>query len=175
MIQVIGIVVVGAVAALLGVAATKPDKFRVQRTARINASPDKILAFITDFRRWTAWSPWEKLDPGMKRTHSGATSGKGAVYAWEGSAKAGKGRMEITELSAPSKVTIDIHFIKPFAVRNTVEFTLEPQGSSTEITWAMFGPSPFATKVMGVFVSMDKLIGKDFEQGLANLKTVAEQ
>jgi carbon monoxide dehydrogenase subunit G len=174
MFPLIGVVVVGAIAAVLGLAVKRPDTFRVRRTTRINAPPEKILPHITDFRRWTAWSPWEKLDPALKRTYSGAASGKGSVYDWEGNSKAGKGRMEITEVSAPDKVTIDIRFIKPFAAHNTVEFVLEPKGGETEVAWSMSGPSPFMIKVMGVFADMDSMVGKDFEKGLAALKAAAE-
>ena len=174
MFQLIGLVLAGLVAAVLGVAATKPDAFRMQRTTRINARPDRILPHIVDFRRWVAWSPFEKLDPAMTKTHSGAASGKGAVYEWEGNSKAGKGRMEITDVTAAGTVTIAMHFIKPFEARNTAEFTLEPRGDATDVTWAMFGPSPYMMKVMGVFKSMDEMVGKDFEQGLATLKSVAE-
>lgn len=174
MFPIIGIAVVGLVAAVLGFAATRPGEFRLRRTHRINASPDRIFPHIVDFRRWEAWSPWEKLDPALKRTHSGAASGKGAVYDWEGNSKAGKGRMEIVESSAPGKLTIKIDFIKPFEAHNTVEFMLEPKANATDVTWSMFGPSAYVQKLMGVFVDMDKMIGKDFEKGLASLKTVAE-
>jgi hypothetical protein len=175
MIQIIGIAVVGAVATVLGIASRKPAQFRMQRTARINAPPDRIYPHLVDFHRWAAWSPWEKLDPAMKRTISGAPSGKGAVYEWEGNSKAGKGRMEITDTTAQESVTIDLQFIKPFAARNTTVFALEPRGAATDVTWSMSGESPFVQKVMSVFVDMDKMVGKDFEQGLANLKTLAEQ
>jgi carbon monoxide dehydrogenase subunit G len=114
------------------------------------------------------------MDPEMKRTYSGVASGKGAVYAWQGNSKVGEGRMEISDTSPPSKVTIKLDFVKPFEAHNIAEFTLEPKGDSTSVTWTMHGPSPYMAKVMGVFVSMDKMIGKDFETGLANLKTVAE-
>ena len=174
MFPLIGLIVAGAAAAVLGIAAKRPDAFRMQRTARINARPDRILPQIVDFRRWAAWSPFEKLDPAMKKTHSGAPSGKGAVYEWEGNSKAGKGRMEITDVTPSGTVTIAMHFMKPFEARNTAEFTLEPRGDATDVTWAMFGPSPFVMKVMGVFKSMDDMVGKDFEQGLAALRTVAE-
>jgi hypothetical protein len=117
----------------------------------------------------------KKMDPAMKRTYSGAASGKGAVYAWEGNNKVGEGRMEITDVSPPSKVTIKLDFVKPIEGHNIAEFTLEPKGESTNVTWAMYGPSAYIAKVIGVFVSMDSMIGKDFETGLANLKTVAEK
>ena len=174
MFPIIGIALAGLVAAVLGFAATRPGEFRLRRTHRINAAPDKIFPHINDFRRWEVWSPWEKLDPALKRTHSGAASGKGAVYEWEGNSKAGKGRMEIVESSAPGKLIIKIDFLKPFEAHNTVEFMLEPKANATDVTWSMFGPNPYMMKVMGVFVDMDKMIGKDFEKGLASLKTVAE-
>lgn len=167
---VIGILVV----ALLVLAATKPDSFRVERSATIAAPPEKVYALIEDFDRWRAWSPWEKLDPQMRRTRSGAAHGTGAVYEWAGNSKVGKGRMEITEATAPSRVTIDLLFLDPFEARNTAEFTLRPDGRSTTVTWAMYGPSNFMSKVMSVFVSMDRMIGGDFERGLANLKAIAE-
>jgi carbon monoxide dehydrogenase subunit G len=174
MLKIIAIAVVVLVAAVLIFAATRPDNFRVQRTTSIKAPPEKIFALINDLHRWGSWSPWEKMDPEMKRTYSGAASGNGAVYAWQGNSKVGEGRMEISDTSPPSKVTIKLDFIKPFEAHNTAEFTLEPKGDSTTVTWTMYGPSPYMAKVIGVFNSMDSMIGKDFETGLANLKTVAE-
>jgi carbon monoxide dehydrogenase subunit G len=171
-IVVIGVVVL--VAAFLVFAVTRPDTFRVQRAASINAPPEKIFAHINDFHRWRAWSAYEEKDPAMKRTLSGAANGKGAVYEWEGNRDIGKGRMEITETSPPTKVTIALDFVRPFEAHNIVEFTLEPNGDSTRVTWAMHGPSPYAAKLMGIFVNLDSMIGKDFEIGLARLKTVAE-
>ena len=170
----IGIIVVVLLAGLLGFAATRPDTFRYQRTATINAPPQKILPLILDFHNWIDWSPWEKLDPALKRTYGGAASGQGAVYEWEGNNKAGQGRMEITEAS-PSKVLIKLDFLKPFEAHNTAEFNLEPRGDATNIIWSMYGPNPFIAKVMCVFVNMDKMVGKDFEAGLANLKAAAEK
>lgn len=175
MIKSIIMVLVVIVAAILAYAATKPDNFRVQRAASIKAPPDKIFALINDFHKWGGWSPWEKLDPEMKRTHSGAAEGKGAVYAWEGSGKVGAGRMEIMESSPPSRIAIKLDFIKPVEGHNTAEYTLEAKGDSTDVTWAMYGPVPFISKVMQVFVSMDSMIGKDFETGLANMKSMAEK
>jgi carbon monoxide dehydrogenase subunit G len=174
MFKMIAIVVVVLIAAILVYAATKPDEFRVQRTTSVKAPPEKVFALINDFHRWGSWSPWEKMDPAMKRTYSGAANGKGAVYAWQGNSKVGEGRMEIADTSSPSKVTINLDFFKPIEGHNTAEFTLEPRGDSTNVTWAMYGPSPYIAKIMGIFVSMDKMIGKEFETGLANLKTVAE-
>jgi hypothetical protein len=173
MIKIILIVVV-LVAALLAYAATKPDTFHVQRSANIKAPPEKIFALIEDLHSWSGWSSWEKMAPAMKRTYSGSANGKGAVYAWEGNNKVGEGRMEITDTSPPSKVTIKLDFIKPFEGHNIAEFLLDPKGDSTNVTWAMHGPTPYMAKVMHVFFNMDKMIGKEFEAGLANLKTIAE-
>jgi uncharacterized protein YndB with AHSA1/START domain len=175
MIKTIVIVLVVAVAAIFVYAATKPDAFRVQRATSIKAPPEKVFALINDFHKWAGWSPWEKLDPEMKRTHSGVAEGKGAVYAWEGNSKVGAGRMEIKESSPSSKIVIKLDFIKPFEGHNTAEYTLETKGDSTDVTWAMYGPAPFISKVMQVFVSMDSMIGKDFETGLANMKSIAEK
>jgi len=175
MFKIIAIVLAVLVAAVLGFALTKPDSFNVQRTTRINAPAEKIFPLINDFHSWASWSPWEKLDPAMRRTNSGAAMGQGAVYEWEGNAKVGKGRMEITEVSPPTKVTVKLDFLKPIEGHNIAEFTLEPQGDSTSVTWAMRGPSPFISKVFQVFISMDGMLGKEFETGLANLKSAAER
>ncbi|HXB22722.1 MAG TPA: SRPBCC family protein [Candidatus Solibacter sp.] len=175
MLKIIVIAAVVLLAALLAYAATKPGAFRVERATSIKAPQERIFALINDFHRWDSWSPWEKLDPAMKRTHGGATSGKGAVYEWEGNGKVGAGRMEITDTSPSSKVTIKLDFIKPFEGHNVAEFALDPKGDSTNVTWAMHGPNRYIGKVMSVFINMDRMIGKDFETGLANLKTIAEQ
>jgi len=170
------LVVIGIlIAVLLILAAMKPDTFRVQRTTSINAPPDRIFPLINDFHSWPSWSPWENLDPAMKRTHSGSPNGKGAVYEWEGNKKVGSGRMEIMESTPASKIVTKLDFLKPFEAHNTAEYTLTPKGGATDVSWVMHGPSPFFSKVMQVFVSMDKLVGKDFEKGLANLKSVAEK
>lgn len=175
MFKIIAIVIVVLIAALLIYAATKPDTFRVQRSTSIKAPPEKIFALINDFHSWGAWSPYEKKDPAMKRTMSGAANGNGAVYEWEGDKNVGKGRMEITESSPPTKVTLKLDFVKPFETHNIVDFTLEPKGDSTNVTWAMHGPSPYISKIIGIFINMDSMIGKDFETGLANLKTISEK
>jgi uncharacterized protein YndB with AHSA1/START domain len=171
---VLGIIVV-LLAGLLGYAASKPDSFRIERSATINAPPEKVFNLINDFHNWASWSPWEKLDPAMTKTHSGTASGLGAVYEWEGNKKVGKGRMEITEAVPASKVRIKLDFFKPFEAHNTAEFTLAGQGQSAHVNWAMIGQMPFMFKVMSVFFSMDKMVGKDFETGLANMKGIAEK
>jgi len=174
MFKIIGIVVLVLVVGVLAFAATKPDSFRVQRTASIKAPPEKVFALINDLKGWNAWSPYEKKDPAMKRTLSGAPTGKGAIYEWSGNKEVGKGRMEITDAVPPSKVLIKLDFIEPFEGHNTAQFDLQPRGDMTDVTWAIYGPSPFITKLMGVFFNMDTMIGRDFETGLANLKAVAE-
>ncbi len=168
----LGIVVL--LAGLLGYAATKPKQFRVQRATRIKAPASKVFSYLDDFHRWSVWSPWEKLDPALQRTYSGPERGMGAVYAWEGNRKVGKGRMEIIDVAPPSKLTVKLNFLAPFEAQNTAEFSLSPDGDGTEVTWAMYGPSPLLMRAMGAFMDMDKSIGKDFESGLANLKAAAE-
>lgn len=160
---------------ILAFASTKPDTFHVERTATISAPAEAIFPLINDFRQWDSWSPWEKLDSAMTKIHSGAATGVGAVYAWEGNSDVGSGKMEITESEAPSKVTIQLDFTEPFESSNITEFSLEPDGNATRVTWAMGGPNQFIGKVMSVFVSMESMIGKDFEEGLANMKGVAEE
>ena len=175
MFKYIGIAVVVVIAAVLALAATRPDTFRVERSTTIKAPPEKVYALIDDFHQWQQWSPWERLDPAMKRQHGGAAKGKGALYGWEGNKEVGKGQMEITEATPPSRVVIKLDFLAPFEAHNTAEFVLVPQGDATTVTWAMFGPNLFIGKVMSLFASMDRLVGKDFERGLANLKAVAEK
>ena len=175
MLKPIALIVVVIVAAVLVFAATKPDTFRVERSIAIKAPPEKIFPLIDDFKRWDAWSPWEKKDPGMKRSYGALTSGKGAHYAWEGNGDVGQGSMDITESVAPSKVALKLDFIKPFEGHNGVEFTLVPAGEMTNVKWVMSGPAPFMSKVMQVFMNMDSMIGKDFEAGLASLKAAAEK
>ena len=169
------IAVVVLIAGVLVAASLRPGEFSVQRKLVINAPADKIYPFLVDFRQWRAWSPWEKLDPNMSRTLSGPSSGPGATYAWNGSSKVGAGRMEILSVAPPSKVSIKLDFLEPFEGHNITDFSLAPQGTQTELTWLMHGPAPFVSKLMGMFVDMDTMIGKDFEAGLANLKAAAEK
>lgn len=163
------------VAGLLAYAATRPDTFRVQRSTAIKAAPDKIFALINDLHAWSSWSPYEKKDPAMKRTFGGAPAGKGAVYEWDGDKNVGKGRMEITESTPPARILIKLDFFKPFEGHNTAEFTMLPQGDTTNLTWTMTGPAVFMSRVMQVFMNLDRMIGRDFETGLANLKKLTEK
>jgi len=174
---VIVIVLAIAIGIVLILAANKPNTFSVRRAAVVKAPSEKIFTLISDFHQWGAWSPWENKDPAMKRTYSGAQSGKGAVYAWDGNKNVGSGRMEILDASSPSKIVIKLDFFKPLEGHNTAEFTMLPQGdvATTNISWVMHGPAPFMHKVMRVFMNVDSMIGKDFEIGLANLKKVTEQ
>ncbi len=150
------------------------DTFTVQRSTTIQAPPAGVYAHVVDLRRWSAWSPWEDLDPSMRKSYSGPESGPGAVYSWAGNRKVGEGSMEITGVTEPSRVEIDLEFVKPFRASNTSVLSLEPEGDGTRVTWSVSGPTTLMTRVMGVFRSMDRLMGPDFERGLAKLKKVAE-
>ena len=174
-LAIVGAVVVVAVAAILIYASTKPDSFRVERSAAMNVPPEKIFPYIEGLKRWTEWSPYEGRDPAMKRAYSGAESGKGAVYEWDGNDDVGKGRMEIVDSTPPHRVVIKLDFLKPFEGHNMAELTVEPKGGQTIVTWAMYGPSTFMTKLIGTFVDMDDMIGRDFAAGLAKLKAVVEK
>jgi uncharacterized protein YndB with AHSA1/START domain len=171
----IAIAIVVLIAALLVYAATRPDTFRVERTATMKAPPEKVYAVLSDFQKWGTWSPWEKKDPAMKRTFGSTTSGKGATYAWEGNGEVGKGSMEIVETAPPSRLKLRLDFIEPFEAHNIVEYTLTPQGESTNVSWVLHGPMPYISKVISIFCDMDSMVGKDFEAGLANLKAVVEK
>lgn len=171
----IAVVLAIAIAIVLILAATKPNTFSVLRATTVKAPPEKIFSLINDFHQWGTWSPYENKDPAMKRSYSGAASGKGAIYGWDGNKNVGSGRMEILDTSVPAKIVIKLDFFKPFEGHNTAEFTMLPQGDATNLTWAMHGPTPFMMKVMHVFINMDRMIGKDFEAGLANLKRLTER
>ena len=178
-IVVIAVVLAIVIAIVLVLASAKPGAFRVQREVQMKAPPEQIFPLISNFHHWTGWSPWENRDPAMKRSYEGAESGKGAVYAWEGNKNVGSGRMEILEASSPSKIVIKLDFFKPFEGHNTTEFTMLPQngvnGPTTNVSWVMHGPAPFMHRVMQVFMNLDKMIGRDFEVGLASLKSLAEK
>ncbi len=151
------------------------DTYTVERSTSIEAPPQRIYELVADFHRWTAWSPWEDVDPRLERSYSGAEAGTGAVYRWSGNRKAGSGRMEITDATEPSHVAIDLAFEKPWKARNDTAFSITPDGTGSRVTWTMSGTKTLATRVMGLVKSMDALLGPDFEKGLARLKAVAEQ
>jgi hypothetical protein len=150
------------------------DTYTVQRSTTVQAEPSRVYEQVEDFHRWPAWSPWEELDPTMERTYSGPERGVGAVYSWSGNRKAGEGRMEIARANQPDEVQIDLRFVKPFKSTSVTTFMFAAQGEGTKVTWTMTGPRTFGVKVMSLFKSMDKMVGPDFEKGLAKLKRISE-
>jgi uncharacterized protein YndB with AHSA1/START domain len=174
MIKKIAIGVAAIIAIILILAVMQPNDFKIVRSTTIKAPAEKIVPLISDFHQWGSWSPWEKLDPAMVRTHSGAASGPGAHYHWKGNDQVGEGHMEVLSV-APNAVKIKLDFLSPFEAHNITDFVLDTKGDTTTVTWTMSGPSNFMTKLMGVFVSMDKMVGPDFEKGLASMKAVAEK
>lgn len=175
MFKKISLLAVGIIAGILIVAAMKPDEFRVERSIVIKAPAEKIFPLMNDLRAFSTWSPYDKIDPAMQRNYSGPSSGVGAVYAWEGNDEVGKGRMEITHSTPNESVLIQLDFLAPMEAHNTAAFNLAPEGDGTKVSWAMFGPAPFLTKIITVFFSMDRMVGDQFSQGLNNLKNLAEK
>ncbi len=174
MLTILGLLFLAAILLALILAAMKPDTFRVTRAIVINEPSETIFPFFNDLENFRRWSPYEKLDPDMQRTISAPASGVGASYAWDSKGKAGAGKMTIKKSIPSSTVEMALEFVKPFKSSSTATFSLEPQGAGTRVTWEMAGPAPFVSKIMQVFFNMDKMIGKDFEQGLADLKAVTE-
>jgi carbon monoxide dehydrogenase subunit G len=174
MLKTIAILAGVALAAVLLYAATRPDIFRVQRTISIKAPPDRLHPMINDLHQFNGWNPYNRKDPAMRGSYSGPAAGPGAGFDFEGNKDVGKGRIRIVD-SAPRQVTMQLDMLEPFEGHNTIEFRLAPQGDTTAVTWAMHGPSPFLAKLMGVFMNMDRMIGRDFEAGLADLKARAER
>jgi carbon monoxide dehydrogenase subunit G len=154
--------------------ASRPDGFRYERSLVVAVTTDEAWAFMNNFRNFPKWSPWQKLDPGMTATHSGAPEGRGAVYEWNGNKQVGQGRMEITDTVPGERVVVDLHFLKPFEARNTTEWVCTPAPGGTRVTWVMYGKNNFMAKMFGVFVNMEKMLGKDFDEGLGNLKRALE-
>lgn len=174
MIKIILLVLAATVALILVLATFQPAEFRVTRSATIAAPASAAFAAINDFHRWQEWSPWEKLDPNLKRTFEGPASGVGSIYGWEGNSKVGSGRMAIAASNPAEGIRIQLDFLKPWESHCVTDFTFAPEGNGTVVTWTMSGPNNFFSKLMNVFTSMDKLIGGDFEKGLANLKSTLE-
>jgi uncharacterized protein YndB with AHSA1/START domain len=164
-----------AVGIILFLAGRKPGSFRIERSVVVKASPEKIFPLITNFRRWAEWSPFEKLDPNMEKTYSGAQEGKGAIYEWKGGGRAGVGRMEIIEATASKKIVVNLSFSKPMKAQNITEFTLTPSGDVTAVSWEMYGPNSLVAKIYHVFMNMEAMVGKSFDEGLAKLKEIAEK
>lgn len=172
-LQILG-VAAALVVLFLIVVATRPSRFRIQRSIAIAAPPERAFAQVNDFHRWVAWSPWEKMDPTMKKTFEGAAAGEGSSYAWTGNAKVGEGRMTIEKSEAPSLVGLKLEFIKPWQATNATTFTFVPEAGGTKVTWAMEGHHTFGMKAFGLVMNLDKMVGRDFERGLEALKSVAE-
>ncbi|MBX3622811.1 MAG: SRPBCC family protein [Rhizobacter sp.] len=175
MIKTIALVIVLAVGALLIYAATRPDVFRVERSATIAASPDKIQPLINDMQRFNGWNPYAKKDPAMKGTYRGPAAGPGAAFDFDGDKNVGKGSLQIVEPTGPGRVSMKLDMTAPMEAHNLIDFTLAPQAGGTQVTWSMQGPMPFMGKLMGVIFNMDKMVGKDMESGLASLKALAEK
>jgi hypothetical protein len=174
MLKKIGIGLAVVVALLLVVISLQPSAFRVERSTDIGAPTAVVFPLLNDFHSWDAWSPWAKLDPTMKKTFSGSPQGKGAVYDWTGNDKVGTGRMEITDTNGNEKVTIKLDFLAPFKASNTAEFALAPKGAGSTLTWSMTGKNDFMGKAFSLVMNMDKMVGGEFEKGLADLKKIAE-
>ncbi|HMJ14794.1 MAG TPA: SRPBCC family protein [Polyangiaceae bacterium] len=174
MLRKILIGLVALLVVLVIVVATRPDTFHIERSITIAAPPAAAFAQVNDFHAWSAWSPWEKMDPNMKRTFAGSASGEGAQYAWVGNDEVGEGRMTIEKSQAPSLISIRLEFIKPFAATNTATFTFAPVAEDTKLTWGMDGKNDFMAKAAHLFMDIDAMVGKDFERGLTALKAVTE-
>lgn len=168
----IGFVAIVAIFAI--VVAFQPPDFTITRSASMAAAPAAVFDQVNDFHRWEAWSPWAKLDPAMKQTYEGASSGTGAVYSWAGNDDVGEGRMTILESRPGESVRIKLEFLKPFAQTNQTDFTFKGEGAGTSITWTMTGKKNFVSKAFCMFMDMDKMVGADFEKGLAQMKAVVE-
>jgi len=174
MIKTLALLAIAALGVLLILAATRPDTFRVERSASIKAPPDKLHALINDMQVFNTWNPYNLKDPNIQGEYAGPQAGPGATYRFQGNKDVGKGSISITD-TALSKVTMKLDMIEPFEGHNIVEFILAPQGDVTEVTWAMHGPSPYIARLVGLFLNMDRMIGRDFESGLSNLKARAEK
>ncbi len=175
MIKTAAIVVAAVLGSLLIYAATRPDTFSIERSASIKAPPDQLHGLINDMRVFNTWNPYNLKDPNIRGEYQGPQAGPGAVYRFAGNKDVGKGSIEIVESVPADKVTMRLDMLEPFEGHNIVEFRLVPRGEATEVTWAMHGPSPFMAKLAGVFINMDRMIGRDFEAGLSNLKARAER
>ena len=162
------------VALILVVAAFQPADFKVERSATIGAPVEVVFAQVSDFHNWGAWSPWEKLDPNMKKSYEGPPSGAGSITSWVGNHEVGEGKMTMTEAGANALIRIKLEFLKPFAATNLAEFNFKTDGAATTVSWSMSGQKNFPMKLFSLFMSCDKMIGGDFEKGLAAMKAVAE-
>lgn len=176
MVRKILIILAGLIVGLLILISMQPAEYTVTRSATIAAPPDQVFALVNDFHKWDAWSPWAKLDPAMKTTYEGAAAGTGAIYSWAGNDKVGEGRMTITESQPSDRLAIKLEFLKPFASTSQTDFTFKGDGGGTNVTWTMNGQNNFMSKAFGLFMGgMDKMVGPDFEKGLAQMKAEAEK
>lgn len=174
MLKKIGLGLGAIVVLFVIVVATRPGEFRYERSTVINAPPAVVYPLIADFHRWQGWSPWDKIDPSQKTTFEGPASGVGAKYGWSGNDEVGEGKMTITDTKANESVKIKLEFIRPFAAVNDTEFALKPEGAGTKVSWVMTGKHDFMSKAFCLFVDMEKMLGADFDKGLAQMKTLAE-
>jgi len=174
MLKKILIAIAAIVVVFVAVVAMQPSEFRIVRSATISAPAPAVFAQVNDFHNWEAWSPWAKLDPAAKATFEGPSAGTGAIFRWAGNDKIGEGSMTITESRPSDLIRITLEFVKPFAATNTAEFTFEPEGNQTAVTWSMAGKNNFIAKAVCLFMNMDKTVGGKFEEGLANMKSVVE-
>jgi carbon monoxide dehydrogenase subunit G len=175
MLRLILVLVGVVVLAFLAYVATRPNDFRIERSQTIKAPPEVVFAFINDLHQFNSWNPFALIDPSLKIVYTGPESGRGASYEWEGTGKAGKGRMEIADSVSPSRVTMRLEFMKPFAAKNIVDFTIVPVGASSQVTWAMTGHNAYLQKVMAALFNMDRMVGGQFAAGLSTLKGLAER
>lgn len=175
MLNTIAIAFTVVVACVLIYAATRPDSFSISRSVSIAAAPDKIFPLINNLHGFNRWNPFLEPDPAIKIAYRGPDSGKGAAHDWDGNSQVGKGSVEITESSPPSKIVMKLDMLKPMKAHNRVEFKLEPAGNGTQVTWTMSGEQPFLAKLMSVVIDCDKMVGGSFEKGLAGLKAIAEK
>lgn len=173
--KAIAAVMAFAVIALLGYAATRPDIFRVQRSASIKATPDKLYPLINDIRQFNTWNPFNRKDPSMKGSYRGPAAGPGAAFDFEGNSEVGKGTVSITGGTPARAVNMKLDMTEPMQAHNDIEFLLVPRGDMTDVTWTMQGPCPYLGKLMGVIFDMDKMVGGEFDKGLALLKAQAEK
>ena len=169
----IGVAVV--IAAFAAIVALQPSDFRIERSATMAAPPPAVFAQVNDFQKWQSWSPWEKLDPALRRSYEGPAAGAGAQYAWIGNKDVGEGRMTILESRPGELVRIKLEFFKPFAATNTAEFSFKPQAGGTAVTWSMAGQNNFIARAVCMFMNMDRMVGGQFEQGLAQVKAIVER
>lgn len=160
---------------LVVVVSMQPAAFRIERSMTKAAPPAAAFALVNDFHEWRSWSPWENVDPNLQRTYEGPTAGTGASYSWKGNGKAGQGRMTITESRPSELIQLRLEFLKPFKATNDVEFAFQPEGAGTRVVWSMTGTKGFVFKAFGLLMSMDKMVGGDFEKGLAAMKAAAEK